>query len=74
MLKIQVPQLIVQLSLSSSYCTSDGKSGIVQFCYSFNFATKTFIVWLVIYNITVIKMWPNELFVDSYKGLSWKNM
>ena len=27
-----------------------------------------------IYNITVIKMWPNEGFVDNCKGLSLKNI
>ena len=43
--------IIVKFSLRSfSYCTGNDNCSIVL--YLFNFATKKFIVWLVIYNIT----------------------
>ena len=55
-----------------SQLINNSKGSIVL--YLLNFGTRTSIVWLVIYNTTVIKMWSNERFIDSCKGLSWKNM
>ena len=55
---------------------------IIQFCIilqhvykmSQNLQKCAFLMNKSIYNITVIKMWPNEGFVDNCKGLSWKNI
>ena len=67
------PQFVLQPDLRSSpYCTIYIKRSILL--YLLNFGTKFFIVWLVIYNTTVIKMWSNEIFADGYKSLFWKNM
>ena len=66
-------QFFIQFSLRSSfYCTSWSKGSIVL--YMFNFDTKTFIIRLVIDDVTVVKMWSYERFVNSSKGRSGKGI
>ena len=43
--------------------SSERRSSIVL--YTFNFGAKTFIIRLVIHDVTVVKMWSYERFLDS---------
>ena len=66
-------QFFIQFSLRCSfYCTSYSKGSIVL--YMFNFGTKTFIIRLVIDDVTVVKMWSYERFVNSQKGVCGKGI
>ena len=58
------PQFITQLSKRCSfYCTSYIKGRVVL--SAFNFVTKSFIIRLVIDDVTVTKMWSYKRFVDN---------
>ena len=66
-------QFFIQFSLRCSfYCTSYSKGSIVL--YMFNFGTKTFVIMLVIDDVTVVKMWSYERFVNSQKGVCGKGI
>ena len=38
----------------------------------FNFINKCFIIWLIIHNITIAKVWPYKHLINCNKSLSWK--
>ena len=66
-------EFFIQFNLRCSfYCTSYSKGSIVL--YMFNFGIGTFVIRLVTDDVTVVKMWSYERFVNSEKGLSGKGI
>ena len=57
-------------SRPSSDCTSDCQCCIIL--RFLNFISKCFIIWLIIHNITIVKVWPYKRLINCNKSLSWK--
>ena len=57
-------QFFIQFSLRCSFCYTSYSMGSIVL-YMFDFGTKIFVIRLVIDDVTVVKMWSYERFINS---------